>query len=104
MEMKKLTDEDLKPREIIPHVWRGAWVEPVNPIKLPDFEVTVSTLEKMRHDLDSKSVIMGCINFLTARLTGYKWFKDKIKVKEDQSLIGRLVELINQIIKKLKGL
>jgi hypothetical protein len=110
MEMKKLTDEDLKPREITPHknpkptVWRGAWVEPVNPIKLTDFKVTVSTLEKMRHDLDSKSVIMGSMNFVTARLTGYKWFKDKIKVKEDQSLYGRLVELIKLLISKLKGL
>lgn len=69
--------------------------------KLAMRKATVSTLEKMWFDLDSKSVIMGAMNFVTARLTGYKWFKDKIKVKNDQSLYGRLVELLNIIITKL---
>ena len=104
MEIRKLTKKDLNPREIIPPVGKGSWVEPIKPIKLPDRKIVISTLEKMWFDLDSKSVLMGSINFITARLTGYKWFKEKIKVKNDQSLLGRLKELLDILINKLKGL
>ncbi len=66
-------------------------------------EVVVSFLEKAWHDLDSTAVILGALSFITGRLTGYRWFKNKIKVKKDQSLYGRLVELLNVLIIKLKG-
>lgn len=71
-------------------------------LKLAVKQVTVDTLEKMWFDLDSKAVLMGTLNFIFARLTGYRWFKNKIKVKNDQSIWNRLIELINVLIKKLK--
>ncbi len=72
-------------------------------IKQSNVKVTVSMLEKMSLDFDSKAAVMGSINFVTARLTGYKWFKEKIKVKRDQSPLGRLIELLVEFLTKLKG-
>lgn len=99
MEMKKLKNDDLKARIKMPG-YTSIIYTMYPPTKLPALKVTISTLEQMYHDLDSKAVIMGCINFVVARLTGYKFFKEKIKVKNDQSLWGRLIELINVLITK----
>ena len=122
MESRKLSKKDLKPREFYLDRQGGLDVDGdfirfdiMVPSEIDIFELeskikyrndrllTVSVLDRIWLDLDGKAVIMGSINFLTARLTGYKFFKDKIKVKENQSLYGRLVELLNILISKLKG-
>lgn len=74
-----------------------------NAIRLKNIKVTVSALEKMWFDLDGTAVIMGTVNFATARLTGYKWFRQRIKAKNDQSILGRLLELINIFLTKMRG-
>ena len=66
-------------------------------------KIVVTELDKMWLYLDRSAVIMGAINFLTKKFTGFGFFKDKIGVKNDQSILGRLIELINTIINKLKG-
>ena len=62
--------------------------------------LVVSTLDRLWFELDGRAVVYGSINFITKRLTGFGFFKDR---KEDQSLWGRLIELLNIIITKLKG-
>ncbi len=96
-----LVSEDLKPRiKDRP----GAMIsDEVEPIKVNQRKIVVTELDKMWLYLDRSAVIMGSINFITKRLTGMAWFKDKLKIGKDQSLIQRLIELINVIINKLKG-
>ncbi len=96
----KLTDEDLEPRE--PAHKREA-VKEKKVQKREDRKAVVGTLERLWFELDSKAVLMGTANFLTARLTGFRWFKNKIKVKDDQTFFGRLLELINVILNKMRG-
>ncbi len=71
-------------------------------IKRKDRKLTVSALEKMWFDLDGTAVIMGTANFVAARLTGYKFFRQRIKAKNDQSTWSRLVEILTFILNKLK--
>ena len=71
-------------------------------VKLTDRQIVVSTLDRFWFELDGRSVIFGTVNFITKRLTGYGFFKDKLNLNKDQSFLGRLLELINELIKKLR--
>lgn len=69
-------------------------------VELTDRQIVVSTLDRLWHELDGRSVIFGSVNFITKRITGFGFFKDR---KDDQSIFGRLLELINIIIQKMRG-
>ncbi len=98
-----LVSEDLKPR--IKDRPGTMISDEVEPIELPPLKIAISAIEKIEHDwaVDKTIVAMGAINFLTKHFTGYFWFKRKIGVKNDQSIWGRLLELINVLITKLRG-
>lgn len=99
----KLTDEDLEMRQPVANTTISDEIEPT---KLPKLKVVVSAIEKIELDwaVDRTTVVMGAMNFLAKHFTGYFWFKRKIGIKNDQSIWGRLLELINVLIDKIKGL
>lgn len=72
----------------------------IKPTKISQRKIVVTELDKMWAYLDRSAVVMGSINFLTKHLTGFGFFKDKLK---DKSLGQRLIELIRTVINKVKG-
>lgn len=71
--------------------------------RLADIDTTVSTLERLWVEIDSKAVIYGSINFLTGRLTGFRFFKDRLEKKDkDKSNWIWFIELIKEFINKIR--